>query len=335
MPISLIGLFPLSEESQRSIFTLKNKEQNRALATNQQTSEDIVNTLAASKDIVASSRALRHCTDTELLLKSTYGQRLIPSLWNPNHNPELLVKYLDDKDPGKAIVAYLNPTTPQNEIIKRLTPKMAESLVEIGGNVGDRVVRAYSLVIANPWMHQTPEVWSNTIRRAIAGSPELTILNSEKIRKAGWSGWDSHNLNPIKKGLDIKKISVADLVKIGSSATDLEAINRSNFTLKDAKVITGFGRKDAEPHIIAKLVSMFGPACMTDLPFIAMTRINSAAWLNPTVNYCVKLSNEAINDLAKSINYMEKSPDSWSTYFSLAKDWTNSLEELAHAAVKI
>jgi len=49
MPISLIGLFPLSEESQRSIFALKNKEQNRALATNQQTSEDIVNTLAASK----------------------------------------------------------------------------------------------------------------------------------------------------------------------------------------------------------------------------------------------------------------------------------------------
>ena len=335
MPISLIGLFPLSEESQRFIHVLNNKEQNRALATNVNTNAEIVNTLAASKDIVASSRALRHCTDLDLLIKSTYGQRLIPSLWNPNHSPELLIKYLDDKDPGKAIVAFLNPSTPQNEIIKRLTPDKAESLVEIGGNVGDRVVRAYSLVIANPWMHHTPEVWSNTIRRAIAGSPELTIITSEKIRKAGWSGWDSHNLNPIKKGLDIKKLTVKELCKTGSSATDLEALRRSNFTLKDAKVITGFGRKDAEPHIIAKLVSMFGPACMTDLSFVAMTRINSAAWLNPTVSYCVKLTSAEIEDITKSISVMEQSPENWATYFSLAKDWTNSLEDLAQAAVKI
>ena len=218
---------------------------------------------------------------------------------------------------------------------KQLTPTRASKLVEVNGNVGDRVVRAYALVMNNRWMMDTPEIWSSTIKRAIAGMPTLTLEQSEKIKKSGWSGWKSHASHPVKKGLDIYGIDLDKLTEIGSSASDLAALESHEFTLSQAKKILNRKHSDPEPNVISAIYDKFGIEAFGDANKYSGTRYGSASWLNPVLLHIADIKSSEIEDIKETILSRGSSEELWVSFTHLAKEWEGSYKELSLAVKKL
>ena len=331
MSLEIMALLNLSLEGEQALYESKKPAIRRALASNCNINPDLMNLLAKSKDVSTSLKALKFCTDQEILnnLENHKGLKELSLYRNINLDSTLLDNALTSINHQIRLAAYTNPSSSYTQRQANLTPAMAEEMVEIGGNVGDRVVRAYALVESNPFMVATAKNWSNTIRRAIAGQPQLTSETSASIRTAGWSGWESHKRHPLKKGIDITKIPTDELPSYGSSATDLEALTRADFSYKQAREIMLRRYPDAEPNVIAKIVNRYSVAVLGDIGFIAGTRLKSSAWLNPVVQYGEKLSTALVEDLEKAQLLLNTNSEAWQTFIKLYPEWEASAEELA------
>jgi hypothetical protein len=312
MSLEIMALLDLPKEGQEALFECKKLNIIRALASNS-SNMAIMDRLALSNDYATKLKALRFTENQDIIIDNlgVESNKSFTFYRNPKIAPTELVKALSAVNHQTNLAGFTNPSTPEFERKSALTPALAESMVEIGGNVGDRVVRAYALVDANSFILERAGDWSATIRRAIAGLPGLTEEQSNLIRKAGWSGWVSHNKHPLKKKIKMESIPTSDLVKIGSSATDLEAIMRKDFSFAYAREIVSRRVDDAEPNVIAKIVSIYGIKVLAEIGYIAGTRIKSSAWLDPKIAYCQKLDYEMITSLELARDILGNSKDNW------------------------
>ena len=337
MSLYILPLLPLSEDTQSAIFSLKNKELNRSLASSPFLKATVANQLAQVKDKVTAMRALRLADDKELLrVKARENKNFLSAvLWNTLTPQDIIDTSLTHFDESVALVAFLNPNASLDMKKSILNPTLAAKMVEVGGFVGRRVVRAYSLFNSNTWMMDNSGSWSNTIRRAIGGSHLLTPEVHKELKKAGWAGWQSTALNPFKDNSISNNITTKELVSIGSSASDYVALSRSDLTVEDASAMISRGRPDAEPHIIAGLIDRFGISFLSDKPYLADTRINSVSYLRPAALYGNALKSSDYLDTEKAAKIISSDFQEAKTVISLANSWNGSFEELIYAAQKI
>jgi len=333
MSLEIISLFDLTKEGQSALIKKKNKQINRLLSLSKSLDSEISQVMLLSKDPVVYGNILRNTANVDELKKhSTQGVRKLRNiLWNKNCPAELLEEYSITSDSTLEILSYISPNMPLDLRKNQLTPTRASKLVEVNGNVGDRVVRAYSLVMNNMWMMDTPEIWSSTIKRAIAGMPSLTIEQSEKIKKSGWSGWKSHAYHPIKKGLDIYGIDLDKLTEIGSSASDLAALESNEFTLSHAKKILNRKHSDPEPNVISAIFDRFGIEAFGDTNRYSGTRYGSAAWLNPALLHIEGIKSSEIEDIKETVLSLGSSEEFWVSFTHLANEWEGSFKQLSLA----
>lgn len=336
MSLEILALLNLPSEGQEALLKSKNKNVVRALACNKWLTDENLNELFKVNDTSATYRALRVTKDQgRLSEKYIKGTRAISILSNPSTKEDVLAEYLASENKQEALAAFTNPSTPESERIKALTPEIASAMVEVNGNVGDRVVRAYALVEANSYMKLDAGKWSATIRRAIAGSPDLTTEASESIAKAGWAHWVSHKNHPLRRGLNIKEIETRLLPGFHSSASDLEATSRLDLDFNIAREITTRKSDDAEPNVLAKLVDLFGIKILASSTPLAGTRIKSASWLNPSINYCQRLDSVLVEELESAVSILGNNQESWQAYVKLYSDWQDSPSLLAKAVNKL
>ncbi len=264
---------------------------------------------------------------------------------NPLAPVELLVKALNSPHPQTALGAYVNPSTPEAER-RRLTPARATEMTHVGGSNHDRVVRAHELAVNNPWMLERPDSWDGNVRRALAGLPQATGEHLALIARAGRAGGAALRRHPaVHKDFRDRSPelwSTNELASIGGPATDFLAICRPDFDTDSARhIIKRMGRNEAEPHIIGRIVTRFGPEVLvTDmLPALVIwsgTRYKAASWVAPVMGFLT--FDMPLHWAAMRTAFARLGDDRqvWETFLSLMNEsWHGTPEEAAEAALSL
>lgn len=337
MSLEVISLLKLPLEGYSSILKLKNEKLNRALATSLHAPDTIVNELANSKSPMVSSKALRRSTDLELVNKIAAGNsvKAIGALWNPNVSPEILEEQLDSENRTIAAIAFAHCRTPLEVRKSKLTPVLADKITDVGGALGEGVVRAMEITLNSPWLSEDPTIWPNLIKRAISNLPGTTKECLLEIKNSGWSGWKPAQSHPSKSDLECKNMSALELIKIDSAATDLLAVKNLDLNLEQAKSLFDFRRNMPEPHIISRLVERFGMEVFCGTHPLASTRVTSSSWRVPMIEYYDQFKLIEVQDYQKGISILEENTPAWEIFLKLYNSWSGSVSDLAKASIKL
>lgn len=337
MSLEVISLLKLPLQGYTSILKLKNEKFNRVLATSLHAPEVVVNELANSNSPMVSSKALRRSTDLELVNKIATGNSIksIGALWNLNVSPEILEKQLDSENRTLAAIAYAHPHTPLEARKSKLTPELADKITDVGGALGEGVVRAMEITLNSPWLTEDPTIWPNLIKRAISNLPGTTKECLLEIKKSGWAGWKPAQAHPSKTGLDCSEMSPQELINIDSAASDLLAVGKQELTLDQAKILFDFRRNMPEPHVISRLVERFGMELFCGTYPIASTRVTSSSWRIPMIEYYDQFNKIEVQDYKLAVSILEENTHAWEIFLKLYSSWSGSVSDLARASLKL
>jgi hypothetical protein len=287
------------------------------------------------------TKSLLKVADEKVLAKALNGKsitRAAHAARNSLADPDLLVKALNSPDRELSLAAFLNPSTPEAERRKRLTPDWAKYITHRGEPLSQTVVRANELVHANQWMLETPSIWPTQVRRGVAGHPAATKETLEGVRKGGWSGWKWFSSHPVL--LDEKPLSDwrwDDLAQLGSPAADLYLVSHDKMGCSIMAMIATRTGRPPEPHVLARMFQRFGlnPFVHYSRNHLADTRVYAAAWLVPATEILywgwptLESSIAEINDLIKELGEDAKA---WESLNVLLHGWSGTWPELAQTA---
>ena len=337
MSLKVISLLKLPLEGYTSIIKLKNEELNRVLASSLHTPEHIVNELANSKNPMISSKALRRATDVALVNNAARGNsvKTIGALWNPLVSPEILQEQLSSENRTIAAIAFSHPSTPLSSRQEKLNPDLADKITDVGGALGEGVVRAMEITMNNSWLSENPSIWPNLIKRAFSNLPESTKETFAEIKKSGWAGWKPAQFHPSKTGVDYKDCSVTELIEINSAATDLLLVKDPRLTFQEAQKLFDFKRNMLEPHVISRLVERFGMSVFCGTYALASTRVTSSAWRIPMIEYYSEFNKIESQDFEQAVELLNDSTKAWDVFLKLHSSWNGSMSELAIASMHI
>ena len=337
MSLKVISLLKLPLEGYTSIIKLKNEQLNRVLATSLHTPESIVNELARSKNPMVSAKALRRSTEVALVNNVAEGNSVksIGALWNPAVSPEILEEQLSSENRTIAAIAFSHPNTPLGARQEMLTPDLADKITDVGGALGEGVVRAMEITMNNSWLSENPSIWPNLIKRAFSNLPETTKETFAEIKKSGWSGWKPAQFHPAKTGVAYKDFSITQLIEVNSAATDLLLTKDPRLTFSEAQKLFDFRRNMLEPHVISRLVERFGMSVFCGTYALASTRVTSSSWRIPMIEYYSEFNKIESQDYEEAIELLGNSSSAWETFLKLQSSWSGSMSELAMASLKI
>ena len=285
--------------------------------------------------------AYRKVEDTNLLT-TAYGKAANCCRANIARNPHLdttsLTQALGSEHRETALSALINPTTPEAER-RALTMCHIVRLINVGDPVGNRVVRSHEVLITNPWLRQHIASFPNMLRRAAYALADLTVDEHQTLIKAGWSRFK--HLHPLSTSIDVTTTPIQELAEIGSPAIDLWIAQNPATTLAQAQtLVTRDWTKRVEPHVLSRLFQRFGSAYLSvpNTRDHADTRINSAAWLEPSVAYYGTLRNDwglSRKEMALTRHDLQDDPAAWQMLISLDESWHGTMHELVQAAQRL
>lgn len=333
MILQLIAMTPLSENYQKIIATVGCEHTRKILANSSNTSVNVINSLLNDKNHIVRTHALRFTNDSDVLETSLGAteRKTLAVLKNHNLPIGLGEKYLTSNNPEIRLAGFINPNVSLEEKQKLLTSESASFMVDKGGCLGDRVVKAHALVEANPTMVTSPTSWDLHIQRAILGMDNLNLETLAKLQKR----ISNKKYNHLKFLVENKhQLSLHELARTGNPMSDLHLVKHPELTIGLAKVMLKGDRPYPEPHIIAKLVQRFNTGVLLNAGFISDTRIRTAAFLAPEVTY--------YNWLRGFKEHILEIPDilgenlmHWDNFNKLSVNWEKSAVELAHVAVSL
>ena len=331
--LTAIPLVKLPITGQQTLVRSKSAETRRALAANMQLDQTIIERLAADTDVTTSTRALPRSNDVQLVSKhlSSTGARGIAAHSNRLAPVEALEDSLTTGNRAIRLACHINPSTPEALRRQYLTPAEAEALTEVGTSLGERVIRAHELVLANRWMLETPGVWSKQVRRALADLPELTADQAGEIRKAGRAGNVNLSRHPVNRGVDPAMLTIPELMAELCTAADLTLIERPELSVSVARLTATRLTPVAEPVVLARLARRFGLHVVGAPSKFASTRVRSAAWSEPAMAYC-GLSQYDLQDAELAAERLGESVEAWESFIRLAPDWEGSLLSLSNTS---
>ena len=298
-----ITLTSLSAEAQLAAAKTGDSQLCENLAYNTQLQPEAANLLWQDKRPTVKRLALRAMSDTDVLNEQVVGTGLyaVAAASNSNTSHARLGWSVGSSAPRVALAAYCNDNTPISDKVG-LTPERASRLTEVGGNLAERVVRSYELVLANPWMKQ-------------------------------WASYQSH---PARVGEDIQTLTTSELLQRGSSACDLVALTRSDLTEDDAFMVLYSRKVAAEPHVLARFIKRFGVGVILKPSRLSGSRFSGASWTNPAVEARDRVPNvNAWYDLQAASLKLGSSEAAWALFANMSSNWGSSAEELAVACVAL
>lgn len=313
-------------------------ELQRALAVSPFTADSVLDTLAETAAPHARRLALRRTTRGDLVNRSlsadAFPSGAAYAARNPLADPQLLAAGLRSTDRAVALSCYLNPRTPQRAR-RRITPRDATRVTDVGGSLADRVVRANELVLANPFMAHAAGRWDGTVRRALAGLPALTAEQAAQLRGAGRAGLATLARHPVQSGFDTTG-DLAACVAEASPALDMQLVDGANLDLSTALMLLQ-RRPVPEPHVIARLVRRLGPSFLAAVTAadLAVSRITAATWAEPMIEFRHHALVALAASTAKVPAVLGDDEQLWRTYFTLLQDWHGDHAELAESARKL
>lgn len=321
-----------------SLLSFANKEINRSLASSIYTPQVIIDKLAESKDISTATKALRRASDVDLLKfhAEKNSVKSIASLWNKLTPSYLLENKVKNGNRTEKLVSLLNPSLDKSFRDSYLTPSLVDEITNVGGSLGEGVIRATELVLTTDKFFQDPDKWSNLIKRAITYHPDCSAEVFDKIESSGFSNWKSSRNHPSRSNLDIYTLTLNQLINVRSSATDLLASIHQELNAESALEILNNDIYDVEPHVASRLVERFGIEIFSKTKPIAGTRVTSTAFKTPMMEFYRIVRALEISDYKKAIQPLsEASKDLWYEYFQMLEQWEQSPRELSFAVLKI
>lgn len=338
-----LALTSESEAGQRVLARYPDAVVRRALAASPRLCPEVANALVLDRDTTTSARALRSATDTALLKRFIDGSGMRAR--NAAHNPATPSRHLEaaaraTHNGQVALAALCNPSLSAEVRREVLTPTIAHKLVSVGGSLGDAVVRANELAIANPWMADSAGAWTPMVRRGILGLPQLTQDQVHAACSGGVGRQGNVVRHPAMTVLDhpgmfqgASDLSLADRASLGNPAQDLLVTTAAGTSGALAAQVLFRKTPPPEPHIIGRLLVRFGLEAFTSMPYCghAASRLRAAGWVTPLADYLSAAALEGVS-AARPVHSLPLGKMEWETLTSLAAGWSGAPEELARAA---
>lgn len=315
-----------------------------ALAASTLTDGSVVDRLASDRTADVRKFAYARTSDVDRLASALTGRPGVCAPFaarNPLVPPDVLARALNSSHRGVALNAWCNPSTPE-EARRALTPERASELCEVGGSNHDHVVRAYELVVANPWMGADAARWCGSVRRALCGAPSTPRAALEEIRSAGRHGVTTLKRHPaLHPGASTKPLldwSLTELALWGSPATDLLAAEHA---LLDPPFAQSLLHAAIEPHVLGRLINRFGPVELlggADRPYApdwSGTRFKAAMWVAPVLGFVHVNALASRSDAAQAAEILGEDVTAWETFLSLLDNWHGSFVSAAATAITV
>lgn len=339
-PITVAALCPISEKAQHVVADIADLDTTRALAASPYLYGSVAARLAHSSDVTTSVRALPKSDDVAhaARLVSHNGVKAPHAVQNRKLSPLLLEDSARRAEDSVALRALLNPSLKEDVRRSVLTPQRAQTLVDVALTIAGDVIRGYELALANQWMLETPADWSLSVRRGLTTLPQMTAEHYEAIKKAGYVRWDSFRSHPCRTGVNTEVLSTEELVAIGSSATDMLALERPDLTLEDAARMCTPERRVPEPHVVARVIDRFGPAAFSQgMPRhprhdFSGTAHRAASWACPAVAYATAIPMALYEECARAVLTLGDDRTAWEMFSSLSMSMVGDLADLAQAS---
>lgn len=341
----LLAALPLEKKYQENIARIGDNETKRILAHSSHIDPSVAARLSSDPDYITRTYALRFCSDPDLVeekyIKHANNAKIRLEL---ARNVALPHKYaarlLDDPDPAVVFAGFTHPNVSVTEKKQKLTPSLANSLVNRGACVGDRVVKAYELLFSNPYILDSIDRWDHYLKRASLGVSFTNIDHVDYLKETKFKGLTNDKyatLCAILKNTDT--LTTDYLISLGDPLADLLVVTDPSTSFEQASNIlsdTGKIKKNVgpEPHIIGRVVQRFGSSILFNAREISDTRIRTASFTHPQVQY--------YNSLRKLTKEVLEIPEilgtdltAWDNFYQLSKTWGKDLISLAHASVRI
>jgi hypothetical protein len=337
-PLEVAALCPLSKEAQNIIVDLGDVSATQALASSDHIHPEVAARLQSSSDTSTKQYALRRSADVEHVEKVL--DRLpngILAPWaaaNPLLSEKALEKAAKSRNVAVSIRACVNPSLKEEVARAVLTPARAEKLVCVALTAAGDVIRGYELALAQPWMLEDPAKWHLAIRRGLTTLPEMTQEQYEQIRNAGYARWDSFKGHQCRTGQLFSEMTTETLVSLGSCAADMVALSRDDFTSDHAAEMAADGRREPEPHVVARVVNRFGPSILnsrTTRVRFSRTADLAAAWTSPAVEYSDAVTHAMWTEVSALPSRLGEDRTAWELFASLAQDFVGDMADLIDA----
>jgi hypothetical protein len=337
-PLAVVALCPLSQEAQNIIVDLGDVSAVRALSSSSHLHPEVAARLQTSSDTSTKQYALRRSADVkhvENVLERLPNGILAPwAAANPLLSEKALERAARSRNMSVAMRASVNPSLKEEVARAVLTPSRAEKLVCVALTAAGDVIRGYELALAQPWMLEDPAKWHLAIRRGLTTLPEMTADHYEQIRKAGYARWDSFKAHQCRTGDLFSEMTTETLVSLGSCAADLVALSRDDFSADHVAAMAADGRREAEPHVVARVVDRFGPTILnsrTTRVRFSRTADLAAAWTSPAVEYSDMVSHDMWTEVSALPAKLGEDRTAWELFAALADDFVGDMADLVDA----
>lgn len=316
MSLQFVALLDLAENHQKFITQIGCVEAKINLARSPGTKRKIINILAQDTNIDIRKAALNRCSDVTVLNKSfeeaetSVDAGLMQSLArNPYLPSSNLIKLLDHPNSSVKLLAYINPSTPEEARKNKLTTEAAQDAVETVGAFVEHMVRSYELVLANRFMTDSKNYWGVNISLAL----QLVGRKHSRWREA----------------------SFETLLRHGGIYSDLELLSRNEMDYDTAVYIVQNKRdRQPEPSVMARIVSMYGSNILVESTPVDHSYISAAAWIDPFL-----VSHNSLAKADKSFleipSILGENITAWDNYKMLESSYEQNFVKMAETAVRL
>lgn len=344
MSNEIVALLPLPVEAEMEIIASGPIQLRDLLASSPFLSENAAMLLLSASRPLTQWRAIRRITDTERLehyIRKGTIARAAAAARNPASDVDSLEFALTSTADPVVLAALVNPTTKEQDRKATATPAVVDRLVNVGGSLGHSVIRAAEVVLHNPWMTESPEQWDGAIQRAIASSPDTSVVALARLRSASRSGGKFLRSHPLlrNEGASWSDFTTDALLEYKNPAADLQAMRRADFALKHARNIMNRADVPAEPQVIARILDRYGFAARVGLlrERFSGTRVSATQWSTPCTEFIeyTPVSATEFESISSAVQRLGTDRESWATLLGLYPTWKLSFEQLASTAQRL
>lgn len=340
--IELLALATRSPTAQQVIVNSRRINLLTTLARSPHLDPFVADRLAVRSEVAISQPALYQCRDLDVLARGA-RRGVLRARWalrNKNMPVDVLTSDLHSDNDEAVLARAINPTTPVEHRQKLLSREVIEANVANRTPMSYGVVRGYEIALANPWLVNTPDRWTQNLRRGLTGLVDLTP-DQHAALTTGRTPWPAKRLHPAVTGIELDSTPIVELVFAANPAIDLYLLGREDLTVDVAsRMVVKRGDYATEPHIIGRLVERFGVGVLADITepdagYTSSTRLSASVFTHPAAVFGHHIEHHVWSHAEQASAILGDNPDAWEVAIGLADTWHLGVMALVEAAIKL